>query len=199
MLVLTAFFDSAQEAVQYLNTGVPTEVVEHVKTPTRREAKFWHGELWEIYVKCGGQITKMAAVLGMDKKYLQERMLAQGLPSLHNVSSSSNWRALVRLHQGESFRRACELEKIGEEELEVLLRTVNPKVVGLVLEILEYGDGECRFDVSNSLKRQQLPTCAGSVRTVPQKPIDQTCHHISGLTAFGKNKNWNSLEEMKAA
>jgi hypothetical protein len=135
-LVLASMFDIASEAIQYLNTAVPNEVVENVKTPQRRTAGFWHGDFWEIYVSHRGLTAKIAESLGMDKTTLQDKMWTLGMPSLYNVGTSKSWRALVRLHGGEGFRRACELENADEKDVEDLLRKVNPRVVVLASKLI---------------------------------------------------------------
>lgn len=148
-LVLASFFDTASEAIQYLNTTVPTDVVESVKTPPRRSAGFWHGEFWEVYVSHRGLTTKIAESLGMDKKTLQDKMWSIGMPSLHNVGTSRSWRALIRLHEGEGFRRSCELENAEESEVEDLLRKVNPRVVALASKLVGNTSKEVAFAITN--------------------------------------------------
>lgn len=197
-LVLASLFDTAQEAMRYLDTSVPPEVTQDFKTPMRRDSKFWHGEFWEIYEKFDGQTTEIAESLGMYHQYLQEKMTTLGMPSLHNVTFSRSWRALVRLHKGESFRRSCELEHVDERELEFLLRTVNPKVVNVVRRILEDGSTEKRF-VSQKLPRHQQLSGCDAVGTSVQKPIGRKSQLVVDSTAFGISKCSNSLREMKAA
>lgn len=197
-LVLASLFDTAQEAIRYLDTSVAAEVTQDFKTSMRRDSKFWLGEIWEIYEKYDGQTTKIAELLGMHHQYLQEKMTTLGMPSLHNVRGSRGWRALVQLHNGESFRRACELEKVDEKELEVLLRTVNPRVVKVVRRILEDGSKEKRLVSPKSPTHQQLSGCAVAGTSAP-KPIDRKSQLIADSIAFGKNTHWNPLKEMKTA
>ena len=135
-VVLAAFFDLAQEAISYLEMDVKPELVNHVKTPRVRESTFWRGDIWSVYVNCGGQTKKMAHLLGMDRAHLQERMWTLGMPSLHNVEFSASWRALVRFHDGESFPRSCELEIVAMSEVEALQRKASPQSVALAKEII---------------------------------------------------------------
>jgi hypothetical protein len=85
----------------------------------------------------------------MDKTTLQEKMLALGMPSLHNVGASKSWRALIRFHDGEGFRRSCELENVEERKVEYLVRTVSTRVVALASKLV----GNSRPNVASIVKR----------------------------------------------
>lgn len=195
-LVLASLFDSSHEALQYLNTCVPDGVVESVKTPSRRNSNFWYGEFWEIYVKHGGLTVKIAESLGMDKTYLQEKMWALGMPSLHNVGASKPWRALIRLHCGDSFRHSCELENADENEVENLLRTVSPKVVALARIIVGNARKGVAVATSNSLPLSTV--CDVLVQPVTPAPSQQFDRFIDAVVG-DQGATWRTVEKMKAA
>ena len=195
-LVLTSLFSTSHEALQYLNTCVPYGVMESVKTPSRRNSIFWHGEFWEIYVKHGGLTAKIAESLGMDRTYLQEKMMTLGMPSLHNVGASKTWRALIRLHQGESFRRSCELEKVDEKELEELLRTVSPKVVALASKIVGNAWKGVPVATTNLPPLRSISDVhVQSVLPVPNQEFNRFIDTDVG----DQGATWQTMEKMKAA
>lgn len=195
-LVLASLFDTSEEAIQILNADVPTEIVTNVKTPPRREDSFWHGEFWDIYVHHGGLVVRIAESLGMSRTYLQERMSALGMPSLHNVSASRGWRALIRLHNGEGFRRACELEKADEKELEDLLRTVNPKVVALASRNLTNARKGVAVGAANSSSLRSVGDMhLQSVSPAPNQEFNRFIDAVVG----GQSTTLQALKTMSAA
>ncbi|WP_166485667.1 TniQ family protein [Rhodoferax ferrireducens] len=195
-LALASLFDTSGEAIQYLNASVPADVVARVKTPSRRDAGFWHGEFWDIYVQHGGLAARIAESLGMDKTYLQEKMSTLGMPSLHNVGASKSWRALMRLHGGEGFRSSCELEKVDEKDVEYLLRTVNPKVVALACNIVGSSWKDMAVVTTNFPPLRS--TCDAQVRTVSPAPNQEFNRFIDTVVA-GQGSALQQLETMAAA
>ncbi len=194
-VVLAAFFNSAQEAISYLDMDVKPEVVDHVKIPRVRESTFWRGDIWSVYVNCSGQTKKMAHVLGMDRAYLQERMWTLGMPSLHNVEFSASWRALVRLHDGESFVRSCELEKVAMSEVEALQRKTSPQSVALAKEILN----RVQKDKTNANKSTSPTFTECDVPEKSAKPApNQEFNRFIGAVIGDQGSTWETAEDVNA-
>jgi len=196
-LALASLFDSSDEALEYLDSCVPAGIVERVKTPMRRTTAFWNGEFWEIYVKHGGLAVRIAESLGMDRTYLIEKMCALGMPSLHNVGAFKAWRALIRLHNGEGFRRSCEIENADEKELEDLLRVVNPKVVALASRILGNANKGAAVAAAN------MPALHSACEVVDaQKSLtlpNQQSNPLFDTVVADQETTWQAPENMMAA
>lgn len=194
-LVLASIFDTAIEAIQYLDNTVPSDVVNNVKTPSRRNAGFWHGEFWEIYVRHQGLTTKIAESLGMDRKTLQDKMWSLGMPSLHNVGASKSWRALIRLHNGEGFGRSCELENAEEKEVENLLRNVSPRVVALATKLL----GISRMEVASATisATDQHSKVDAKVKNEPTAP-NQEFNRFIGAVIGDQGSTRETAEDVNA-
>ena len=195
-LVLASMFDTAQEAIQYLNTAVPTDVLENVKTPTRRTPGFWQGEFWEIYVSHRGLTTKIADSLNMEKTTLQDKMWTLGMPSLHNVGASKTWRALIRLHGGEGFHRSCELENADEKEVEDLLRKVSPRVVALATKLVKNSNSDVASATINSA--DQNSKCDAIAQSNPS-PSNQEFDRFIESVVCGKSSIRQPLENSETA
>lgn len=199
-LVLASLFDAAEDAIQYLNSSIPAEVVQRVKTPARRSASFWHGEFWDIYVKHDGSTAKIAESLGVDRSYLAERMYALGMPSLHNVAFSGTWRALIRFHDGESLQRACELEKVAVNDVEALQRKSSPQAVRLASKIvkneLTAGKVSAKQNLSPPSGCQPLP--AGGKSQTSAQQTDQEFSRFIDTVADDPGSTRQPLREMEA-
>jgi hypothetical protein len=195
-LVLAAFFDTASEAIQYLETTVPNDVVENIKTPPRRGVGFWRGDFWDIYVSHRGLATNIAKSLGMDKTSLQEKLWSLGMPSLHNVGASKSWRALIRLHDGEGFRRSCELESAEEKEVEDLLRKVDPRVVALAKKLV--GNSRLVVAAAATSSTEHHSKCGAEVQNDTPASTHEFDRFIDSVVG-GKPSVRNPLENSEVA
>ena len=138
-LALTALFDSAEQAMKYVECSTEPERVDalpKVKAQLRRGEGFWQGDFLNVYQQCRGRVSMIAKCLEIDRTYLQEKMTALGYPSLRFVDTDPKWRALVRFKNGTGLAQACKMDKVEISAVENLLRATNPSVVALVQKLL---------------------------------------------------------------
>lgn len=140
LTALTALWDTSEAMYQAL-TDLGQHPIDAVseKWSNPRGSTYWQGEVWEVYLKHQGRVRAMAPELGVNATYLREKLNQLGLPSLHDVVTSSVWRAFLRFEGGESLLSACEVEGVDVGAVEPLIRLSCARVATAAKNILKPG------------------------------------------------------------
>jgi len=140
LTALTALWDTSEAMYQAL-TDLGQHPIDTVseKWSNPRGSTYWQGEVWETYLKHQGRVRAMAPELGVNATYLREKLNQLGLPSLHDVVTSSVWRAFLRFEGGESLLSACEVEGVDVGAVEPLIRLSCARVATAAKNILKPG------------------------------------------------------------
>ncbi len=84
--------------------------------------EFWQGKAYLLYEECSGNVTQMARLMGVDRKYLGAKLMELGLPSLGKIENSSLLLALRDFINGAGVTESCSSRQLDPKLLESLLR-----------------------------------------------------------------------------
>lgn len=150
---LAAMFESASEALNFFSSATP----KNARKPNPgssgsevRPSSFWEGELWEIYENYEGNIMEIARHLKMERTYLALKLQKYGKPSLKDCHKDPRWLALLRFQAGASLNTACQQENVLIDSVEALLRRTDPRVIGLVRNIVQRNGRGAATSITNS-------------------------------------------------
>lgn len=140
VFALAALFETSEgaiKAVSLADTAATTGDVTVNKMRVRsRGDDFWHGQVWSLYVQCGGSHTELARALGMDRTHLSAKLKAIGLPSLSDAGSSPKWRAMLRFNDGATIEEASAAEQVDIKALSDLIRACSARAVSAARLVL---------------------------------------------------------------
>lgn len=155
VFALAALFETsegAKNAVSLADAAAARGEVSVKKLAARsRGDDFWNGQVWPLYVQCGGSHTELSRRLGMDRTHLSAKLKAMGLPSLSDVGSSPKWRAMLRINDGANIEEACAAEQIEVKALSDLIRTCSARAVSAARLVLS------QEPEANSMTRSDTP------------------------------------------
>lgn len=138
--VLAALFETAEDALQQIQTATPSTATIKLRPPKYREqpeeSRFWTGQFWKIYARHQGNAQTIAQELQMHPNRVLIKMKKIGLPSAHCLESDPKWRVLTRFNKGEDLLEACAVEEADVADVQVLLRTVSRPVGELISRFL---------------------------------------------------------------
>lgn len=124
LTAMAAMWDSTLELHQALQLvkSIKPEHLEVVPQEGKKTVEFWHGEVWDAYLRHEGIARSMASEIGVDQTYLRIKLTELGLPSFRGLTTSPRWRAFLRFEAGETLCAACEAEKADMDEVQALVR-----------------------------------------------------------------------------
>lgn len=86
--------------------------------------EFWQGKAYLLYEECSGNVTQMARLMGVDRKYLGAKLMELGLPGLGKIENSDLLLALKDFAGGAGIAESCLSRHVDQTALESLLRVV---------------------------------------------------------------------------
>lgn len=124
LTAMATLWHSTLELHQALQQASAVEPAQVQATPRvhGNTVEFWQGAVWSAYLRCKGNVARMASDLGIDRIHLAARLPELGLVSVKRLPDSPRRRAFMRFEAGESLRKACEEEKADIDEVEALIR-----------------------------------------------------------------------------
>lgn len=124
LTVMATMWDSTLELHQALLQASAIKPEEVIATPRvqTNSVEFWHGAVWQAYLRCEGHLGRMSSDLGIQRTHLAKRLPELGLVALQRLADSPKRRAFLRFEAGESLRKACEAEKADVDDVEALIR-----------------------------------------------------------------------------
>ncbi len=113
-----------------------SKIAETPKPKQRRLGpEFWQGKAFLLYEQCSGNVTQMARLMDVDRKYLGTKLMELGLPSFGKFESSPLLLALRDFVDGAGIEESCLTHQLDREALESLLRVGCGRLARVVSKI----------------------------------------------------------------
>lgn len=134
ILALALMYESADDAINAL-TNLKSAIVPRKALTHRKRGAWDSNDLVKVWIQNLGNTAAIAEELNLSKAYINQRIVAAGLPCLSKRAGAAFKCAIQCYWQGESIITACELSGANIEEVERFLRVATHRNFSEILDM----------------------------------------------------------------